>query len=128
MTIGFKKCKITKLVGRYMSSKNTISFLVFNDNSGKSSSFKLSLTSIFTILFSVIFGLVLLGVGVFFSFSEEIDQLTYNNLKQENDNLEQKLNEISNNYENLEVTILDLIEKEEQLELLLGRATIKKKK
>ena len=128
MTIGFKKCKITKLVGRSMSSKNTISFLVFNDNSGKSSSFKLSLTSIFTILFSVIFGLVLLGVGVFFSFSEEIDQLTYNNLKQENDNLEQKLNEISNNYENLEVTILDLIEKEEQLELLLGRATIKKKK
>ena len=111
----------------YMGSKNTISFLVFNDNSGKSSSFKLSLTSIFTLCFGVLFGIILLGVGVFFSFSEEIDQLSYNNLKQEKDNLEQKLTEISSNYENLEVTILDLIEKEEQLELLLGRATIKKR-
>ena len=111
-----------------MSKKNTISFLVFNDNSGKSSSFKLSVSSIFTISFTVLFALILLGVGVFFSFSEEIDQLSYNNLKQENENLSAKLSEISLNYENLEVTLLDLIEKEEQLELLLGKARIKKKK
>jgi Tfp pilus assembly protein PilO len=111
-----------------MSKKNTISFLVFNDNSGKSRSFKLTINSIVSMFVVVILGLVLLGVGVFFSFSEEIDQLSYNKLKQDNDELNSAIKVIDTNYESLEVTILDLIEKEEQLELLLGKATIKKKK
>ena len=111
-----------------MSKKNTLSFLVFNDNSGRSRSFKLTINSIVSMFVLVFFGLVLLGVGVFFSFSEEIDQLSYNNLKQENEELNIAIDVIGSNYENLEVTILDLIEKEEQLELLLGKATIKKKK
>ena len=70
---------------------------------------------------------VLLIIGVYLSYGSEIKELSYNNLKQENQKQYRDLREINNEYDYIRESLAALIEKEEQLELLLGRAIVKKK-
>ena len=102
--------------------------MIFNNSSGKTRSLNISSVALKWWgggFFSLV---VLLLLGVYLSYGSEIKELSYNKLKQENQEYYRELKGLNSDYESIKETLSQLIEKEEQLELLLGKAIVKKKK
>jgi len=110
-----------------MSTESKLSFVIFKQKHGKSLSFSLSYFSLSLIVFSVVASIVALGTGIYYSFNANYRQSAYIALKQERNQQSDYIEELDEQFVQIKDQLTDLIEKEEQLELLLGKALVKKK-
>ncbi len=110
-----------------MSQDNTISFVIFKNNSGKS--YTLTIRQGRLQLFSIclLVALVALGIGIYLSYNTNIQQAAYNKLKKDYSQKTEAIKVLNEEIDFIKNDMVDLIEKEERLELLLGKATVKKK-
>ena len=108
--------------------KNYISFLVFSSKNPQNISFKLSHTTIFSILFAIVFGFSALGIGLILSYQSTYKQTAYKKLKETLHTQEIKWTETNQTLLTMKDQIRNLLESEDQLELILGKATLSKKK
>ncbi|RAP27393.1 hypothetical protein DID78_06140 [Candidatus Marinamargulisbacteria bacterium SCGC AG-343-D04] len=107
---------------------NTISFVIFKNNSGKSTSLTLQTRQIKLICAGILLTFLTLGIGIYLSYNTNIKQVAYSQLKKENRHYQEKIKNITETYEQMSTELSSLIEKEEELELLLGKVHVKRRK
>tara|TARA_Y100001970_G_C14229147_1_gene857523 strand:+ start:54 stop:983 length:930 start_codon:yes stop_codon:yes gene_type:complete len=110
-----------------MSNDNTISFVIFKNNSGKSYTLTISQNKLKIASISLLAALIALGVGIYLSYNVNIQQAAYNKLKKDYSQKMESIKVLSEEIDFIKNDMIDLIEKEERLELLLGKARVKKK-
>ncbi|MBH37728.1 hypothetical protein CL658_01710 [bacterium] len=114
-------------MSRLMSKEKTISVVIFKNNSGKSYTLTISQAKVQLISIGIIGTLIALGVGIYLSYNVNIQQAAYNKLKKDYSQKTEAIKVLNEEIDFIKSEIMDLIEKEERLELLLGKATVKKK-
>ncbi|MBA95171.1 MAG: hypothetical protein CMP21_05400 [Rickettsiales bacterium] len=110
-----------------MSNDNTISFVIFKNNSGKSYTLTISQNKLKIASISLLAALIALGVGIYLSYNVNIQQAAYNKLKKDYSQKMESIKVLNEEIDFIKNDMIDLIEKEERLELLLGKARVKKK-
>ena len=109
-----------------MSNDNTISFVIFKNNSGKSYTLTISQNKLKIASISLLAALIALGVGIYLSYNVNIQQAAYNKLKKDYSQKMESIKVLNEEIDFIKNDMIDLIEKEERLELLLGKARVKK--
>ncbi len=99
---------------------NEISFMVFAKSSGKSLVFNITETRLKTIFISFITAIIILIVGIYLSYNTNLKEAAYKQLKKENKIQEKQLIDLSNQIMIVEDQMTKLIEREEELDVLLG--------
>ncbi len=111
-----------------MKQSSSFTFVIFKNRSGKSYSITMSLKKLQIIIGSVFALIILLCVGIYMSYDTNIQQVAYTQLKKENTKQEADLKKLHEQLELIKDDLVDLIEKEEMLEGLLGKVRLKKKR
>ena len=111
-----------------MEKQTNLTFVIFKSNSGKSRSITLSIKSLKIIIGSFVVLILLLFGGIYLSYNTNIQQVAYNQLKKENAKQAKDLKNLHEQFDLIKDDLVDLIEKEETLEGVLGKAKIKKKR
>ena len=111
-----------------MSHKSIISLLIFKNKTGKSFSINISETFLRWAVFSIAILLISIIGGIYFTYNKNIQHVAYNQLKKDYIKQQDILTVLNDKIDFFENDLSRLIEKEESLELLLGKAHIKKKK
>ena len=99
---------------------NEISFMIFAKSSGKSITFNITETRLKTLFISFLLAIVLLIIGIYLSYNTNLKEAAYRQLKKENKAQEKQLIDISNQMMIVQDQMTKLIEREEELEVLLG--------
>lgn len=110
-----------------MKKEDTVSFVIFKNNSGKSYTLTVSQVKLQLISLGFLGAIIALGVGIYLSYNVNIQQAAYTNLKKEFSQKTETIKLLNEEIDLIRSDMMDLIEKEERLELLLGKATVKKK-
>ena len=110
-----------------MKKEDTISFVIFKNNSGKSYTLTVSQVKLQFISLGFLSAIVALGIGIYLSYNVNIQQAAYTKLKKEFSQKTETIKLLNEEIDLIRSDMIDLIEKEERLELLLGKATVKKK-
>lgn len=110
-----------------MKKENTISFVIFKNNSGKSYTLTVNQSRFHFFGATVLVSLIALGVGIYLSYNVNVQQAAYNKLKKDYSKKTEAIKVLNEDIDFIKNELMDLIEKEERLELLLGEAKVKKK-
>tara|TARA_B100000427_G_scaffold90983_1_gene75125 strand:+ start:2299 stop:3228 length:930 start_codon:yes stop_codon:yes gene_type:complete len=110
-----------------MKKEDTVSFVIFKNNSGKSYTLTVSQVKLQFISFGFLGAIIALGIGIYLSYNVNIQQAAYTKLKKEFSQKTETIKLLNEEIDLIRSDMMDLIEKEERLELLLGKATVKKK-
>ncbi len=110
-----------------MKSNKEISIVIFKRNSGKSFSLNISSRKLQFFISGLVLAFITLGVGIYLSYNTNIQQVAYNQLKKEHFKQTQELKVLTDELDFFQNNLNHLIEKEEELAQLLGKAVIKKK-
>jgi len=111
-----------------MTHNHTVSIVIFRNASGKTISITVPIRRLWGIAVALVAIVVVLGIGLYLSYSSNIQQVAYTQLQNENRKQARAIKELNSQFERLEDSLLELIEKEEELGLLLGEARVLRKK
>ena len=101
--------------------------MIFKSSSGKSHSINVNVKTLQLIVFGIVMAFATLGAGIYLSYNTNIQKVAYNQLKKEYSKQATELKQISDDLNYMQFNLNKLIEKEEELELILGKAIVKKK-
>ncbi|MBI60114.1 hypothetical protein CL657_02735 [bacterium] len=110
-----------------MKKEDTVSFVIFKNNSGKSYTLTVSQVKLQFMSLGFLGAIIALGIGIYLSYNVNIQQAAYTKLKKEFSQKTETIKLLNEEIDLIRSDMMDLIEKEERLELLLGKATVKKK-
>ncbi len=106
---------------------NEISFMIFAKSSGKSLVFNITESRLKTIFITFFAAIIILIIGIYLSYNTNLKEAAYKQLKKENKIQEKQLVNLSNQIMIVEDQMTKLIEREEELDGLLGDQRPKKR-
>ncbi len=112
---------------RVSMKDSKLSFVIFQQKFGKSYSFSISYFALSLMAMSVVLSIIAVGVGVYFSFSANYMKSAYVTLQKESGQQENYIKRLDEQFVGVQDQLISLIETEERLEALLGKAHVKKK-
>ncbi len=102
--------------------------MVFSKSSGKNVKFNITQSRLRTLIISILLSFIILIFGIYISYNTNLKEAAYKQLKRENKMQEQQLINLSNQLMIVEDQMTKLIEREEELDSLLGEQGSKKLK
>ncbi|RAP30782.1 hypothetical protein DID76_03295 [Candidatus Marinamargulisbacteria bacterium SCGC AG-414-C22] len=109
-------------------NNDRLSFMIFSRGKETSFSFDISYTRLKVIIFSVFVGICSLVIGIYLSYNTNLNEAAYKQLKNEHKIQEKEIIDINNQMLIIKSELNKLVEREEELDLLLGDARPKKKR